>query len=199
MVKLTIGIPYYETFDLTVKLLQSLAVQTNGEVEILLIDDYCKNEFSTMQDWMASSNIKLIEHTENVGVAKSRNEIIAMAEGKYIAFCDCDDQVSNDYISTLLGAITAYDTDIINFNWYDMTTHKEHRKPHNYAPWKAIYKKETMPRFSEAYEYGHEDVIFQGELERGGYTITYLDKLLYYYNSNRVGSLIWKKTHKETG
>ena len=198
MIKLSIGIPYYETFDLTKKLLNSLLIQMTDDVELILIDDYCKNEFHDIQNEWVSCNIKLIEHTENTGVAKSRNEIITTAQGKYVAFCDCDDQVTTDYVDILLNAIDTYDTDIINFNWYDMSIHKEHRQPHNYAPWKAIYKKETMPRFSEAYEYGHEDVIFQRELDNGKYTITYLDKLLYFYNSNREGSLIWKKTHRDT-
>lgn len=194
---LSIGIPYYETFDLTMQLLKSLSVQVNEKVEIILIDDYCKKEFHNIKDELTLNNIKLIEHTKNMGVAKSRNEIIDKSRGKYIAFCDGDDQITMNYVDTLLNAIVTYDTDVINFNWYDMTEHREYRKPHNPAPWKQIYKKETMPRFSEDYEYGHEDVPFQDEIDSGKYSITYLDKLLYFYNSNREGSLFWKKTHRE--
>lgn len=193
---LTIGIPYYETYSLTMQLLKELSIQKNNKVEVLLIDDYCKKEFQSIKDELALNNIKLIEHINNMGVAKSRNEIIDKSRGKYIAFCDGDDQITMDYIETLLNAIDTYDTDVINFNWYDMTEHIEYRKPHNPAPWKQIYKKETMPRFSEEYEYGHEDVPFQAEIDSGKYTITYLDKMIYLYNSNREGSLYWKKTHK---
>ena len=200
-IKLSIIIPYYETFDLTMRLLKGLSVQVNEKVEIILIDDYCKNEFHNMKDTLKSWNVKLIEHKENQGTAKTRNEGIKNAKGKYIAFCDCDDQITMDYVETLLNAIDTYGTDIINFNWYDMTQHIEVRKPDNYAMWKAIYRKETMPHFMEELGYGHEDVPFQGEIEEGirsgKYTITYLDKLLYLYNSNRVGSLLWKKTHRE--
>lgn len=198
MVKLSIVIPYFETYYLTKKLISELSMQIqNNEVEIILIDDYCKNEFEEFKDILSLNGIKVITHKENVGVAKSRNEGIDIASGKYVAFIDCDDLITMDYIDTLLNAIDTYDTDVINFNWYDMTTHQEHRVPHNYAPWKAIYKKETMPHFKEDMQYGHEDVLFQGEIDSGKYSITYLDKLLYFYNSNRVGSLIWKKTHKE--
>lgn len=200
-IKLSIIIPYFETFDLTMKLLRELAIQKTDEVEIIVIDDYCEHEFQAMQldenDILLHSGIICINHIENIGVAKSRNEGIKQAEGKYIAFIDCDDMITMDYVDTLLNAINTYDTDVINFNWYDMTTHEEHRKPHNPAPWKQIYKKETMPIFSEKYEYGHEDVPFQGEIDSGKYTITYLDKMIYMYNSNREGSLYWKKTHKE--
>lgn len=189
MVKLSIVIPYFETFELTLQLLKSLAVQTTDEVEIILIDDGCyEKAFDRLSDIC-------IIHQDNIGVAKTRNKGIEIADGKYIAFIDCDDMVTPNYIETLLDAINKYDTDVINFNWYDMTTHEEHRKPHNYAPWKAIYKKETMPRFREDMEYGSEDVPFQEEIDSGKYSIEYLDKLLYFYNSNREGSLIWKKEH----
>lgn len=201
MVKLSIVIPYFETYDLTIKLLKELAIQKNDEVEIIVVDDYCKNEFASIRvdsdDILLKTKATIIHHVKNKGVAKSRNEGIELAQGKYVAFIDCDDQITMDYIDTLLDAINKYDTDVINFNWYDMTEHLEYRKPHNPAPWKAIYKKATMPRFSEEYEYGHEDVPFQGEIESGRYTITYLDKMIYLYNSNREGSLFWKKTHKE--
>lgn len=206
MVKLSLIIPYFETYDLTLNLLRELSLQKNGndEIEIILIDDYCENEFKKTKvdkdDILNKGKIVVVEHKTNQGTAISRNEGIDLAKGKYVAFIDCDDQITMDYCATLLNAIDKYDTDIINFNWYDMTQHIEVRKPDNYAMWKAIYKKETMPHFMEGLGYGHEDVPFQGEIEEGirtgKYTITYLDKLLYLYNSNRVGSLIWKKTHQ---
>lgn len=197
MVKLSIIIPYFETYDLTMKLLKELSIQKNDEVEVILIDDYLKNEFYDIKDELMINNIRLIENRANKGVARVRNDGIELSRGKYVAFIDCDDMITMDYVDTLLKAINTYDTDVINFNWYDMTEHVECRKPHNPAPWKQIYKKETMPRFSEEYEYGYEDVPFQEEIDSGKYTITYLDKMIYMYNSNREGSLFWKKTHKE--
>lgn len=192
MVKLSIIIPYFETYDLTERLIKQLILQKNDEVEVILIDDGCfEGRFNYF-----NKQIKVI-HQDNVGVAKTRNRGIKMALGKYIAFIDCDDLITIDYIDTLLEAIDKYDTDVINFNWYDMTDHIEIRKPHNYAPWKAIYKRETIPMFLETMEYGSEDIVFQGEIDSGKYTIIYLDKLIYFYNSNREGSLYWKKTHKE--
>ncbi len=186
---LSVIIPYFETYELTEQLLKKLDEQMQDEVEVLLIDDGCyETRFGKYK------NVKII-HKDNEGVAKTRNLGIYEAKGKYVGFIDCDDIITDDYINTLLQAINKYDTDVINFNWYDMTTHEEHRKPHNYAPWKAIYKKETMPMFLETFKYGHEDVFFQEEIDSGKYTIIYLDKLLYFYNSNRVGSLIWKKIH----
>jgi len=66
MVKLSIIIPYYETFDLTLKLLRNLAIQKTDEVEIILIDDYCKYEFSsikvTSDDVLLKTKATIIHH-----------------------------------------------------------------------------------------------------------------------------------------
>lgn len=196
MKKISIVIPYYETYELTEKILRELEIQMKYGVEVIVIDDGC-NE--TRLDKYRSPYIKVI-HQENMGVAKSRNKGIDLARGEYIGFIDCDDQITMDYVDTLLNAIKEYKTDIINFNWYDMTYHQEYRKPHNYAPWKAIYKKSIIPPFREDREYGSEDIDFQELInkwvESKTVSITYLDKILYLYNSNREGSLYWKSTHQ---
>ena len=193
MVKLSIMIPYFETYELTKRLMDGLQVQLTDETEIILIDDGCNED--RLDVYNKDKRIRVI-HQENKGTAKTRNLGIDIAKGKYVAFIDCDDMVTMDYVVTLLEAIDKYDTDVINLNWYDMSTHQEIRKPQNYAMWKAIYRRENMPKFLEGCEYGHEDVPFQAEIVSGKYEIIYLDKLLYFYNSNREGSLICKKTHR---
>lgn len=197
MVKLSIVIPYYETYELTKKLLDSLVPQCNKEVEIILLDDGCNEQaFDDYIVLRSFDNLRIV-HQDNIGVAKSRNKGIDLAKGKYVGFIDCDDLVTPDYIDVLLEAIDKYDTDIINFNWVNINTNAIIRKPSNPAPWKAIYKKEKINKFREDMSYGTEDLDFQAEIKEGiatgKYSITYLDRLLYIYNSNREGSLTWKK------
>lgn len=194
MVKLSIIIPYYKTYELTNKLLKELSIQATDEVEILVYDDGC-NE--TRLDAYDGLNKICIKHQANMGVAKTRNRGVYEAKGEYIAFIDSDDQITINYIDTLLNAIELYKTDIINFNWLDLNDNVVIRKPDNPAVWKAIYKKEIIVKFREDMEYGSEDFIFQCELnnkiKNKEITITYLDKVLYLYNSNREGSLMWLK------
>ena len=194
MVKLSIIIPYYETYDLTMRLLRGLSVQMTDEVEVLLIDDYCKKEFHNMKDEFKKWNVNLIEHKENLGTARTRNEGIKIAKGKYISFCDCDDTVTMDYIDTLLKAIDETPTEVINFNWLDLSENQVVRRPTNPAMWKAIYRRDICPLFREDLTWGEEDVDFQVEVQQ--METTYLDRVLYIYNSNREGSLYWRKTHR---
>ena len=41
MVKLSIIIPYYDTYDFTIKLLKELSIQKKDNVEVILVDDGC--------------------------------------------------------------------------------------------------------------------------------------------------------------
>ena len=193
-IKLSIIIPYYETYELMMLLLKGLSVQMTPEVEIILIDDYCKGEFHDMKDELALNNIILVEHEKNWGTARTRNQGIDMAKGQYIGFIDCDDTVTMDYINVLLKAIEETPTEVINFNWLGLSENEVVKRPTNPAMWKAIYRRDVCPLFREDLTWGEEDVDFQVEVQK--MQTTYLDRVLYIYNSNREGSLFWRKTHR---
>lgn len=197
-IKLSIIIPYFETFELTMKLLRELSLQRNNneEVEIILVDDGCKNEFAKIEvatdDILNKGRITVITHEKNEGVSKSRNDGIKIAKGKYIAFIDSDDMITMDYIERLLNIIEEHNEDIIYFNWADFNENAIIRHPQNYAVWKAIYKKEIVPKFDVEKRF-NEDVFFQEELEKKPLSKYYMDRVLYIYNSNREGSQMWRR------
>lgn len=189
---LSIIIPYFKTYELTEILLKGLLVQLNDEVEIIIIDDGC-NEKRLDKLVKGYDNVTLI-HQENKGTAKTRNLGIRKAKGEYIAFVDCDDTLTMDYVSVLLKAIKETPTEVINFNWLGLSENEVVRKPTNPAMWKAIYRNDKCPLFREDLDWGEEDVDFQEEVQQ--METTYLDRVLYIYNSNREGSLFWRKTHR---
>ena len=186
--KLSIIIPYYQTYELTEKLLDKLIPQLNKEVEVFLVDDGC-NE--TRLD-KYSDVINIIHLKENGGDSVARNVAIKQANGKYIGFIDSDDLIIDDYIEELLKNIDEHNEDVIFFDWQDMNTGFVVRHPTNYAVWKAIYKTNIIPLFVEGRRYS-SDVPFQEDLNSKDYTRFYIDRVLYYYNSNREGSLSQEK------
>ena len=194
MVKLSLIIPYFKTYELTKRLLDSLIPQCNKEVEIILIDDGCNEDrLDEYKILNCFDNLQLI-HQENKGTAKTRNLGISKAKGKYIGFIDCDDMVTADYIEKLLNAIDTYGTEVINFNWLGLSENEVVCRPTNPAMWKAIYRKDICPLFREDLQWGEEDVDFQQDVQK--LETTYLDRVLYLYESNREGSLFWRKTHQ---
>ena len=191
MIKLSIIIPHYDTYDLTYKLLKELSIQVNNNVEIIVIDDSNDLRLDVFSD------IAIIKHFNiKQGISRARNYGLDISKGSYISFIDSDDMITNDYIDVLLNAIDTREEDIIVFNWVDFNNNLIYRQPRNYAVWKAIYKKDIVPRFNENVEFD-EDVYFQEELLKTRHSYYYIDRVLYIYNSGRVGSAMYRKLQKE--
>jgi len=192
MIKLSIIIPYYNTYEYTIKLLKELQIQKTEEVEVILIDDGCnETRFDVFSEF-------IIEHKEHLGACAAWNAGIARATGEYIAFIDSDDMISMDYVEQLLKAIDEIGKDEILFSWADPKTMQIMERPINRAIWKAIYRKEIVPKFDEKLEY-NTDAQFQKDLSKIRHSKGYLRRLLYFYNSNREGSITWKKRNKNMG
>lgn len=189
MVKLSILIPYYQTYELTERLIKELITQKTDEVEIIIIDDGCNEKRLDQYD----KEIKVIHLEENKGVSYARNTGIKEATGEYVAFIDSDDMIMMDYVSQLIKLINERKEQVIIFNWLDISTNDVIRLPENCAVWKAIYKKELIPLFDESLRV-REDYFFQQELEKKDYSKYYFNRVLYIYNSNRQGSLWWNET-----
>lgn len=107
--KLTLIIPYYNAEPYTHELLDCLAPQITGEVEVILIDDGSKIPFrNTDYGW-----VKVVRQ-ENMGLARARNVGLDIAQGEYICFIDADDLVSDTYVNDILGSIPF---DYLELSW----------------------------------------------------------------------------------
>ena len=190
MLKLSIIIPYYDTYELTIKLLKQLELQKTDDVEIILIDDGCHETRFDKYDF-----IKVIHNETNLNAPKSWNIGIRASKGKYIGFIDSDDMIMPYYIETLISAIDNELADEIKFGWLDINRNHHVPKPINVAIWKAIYKREICPLFREDWKY-RSDVPFQKDLAKIQHTNILLNKTLYLYNSGREGSLTWERLQK---
>lgn len=194
--KLSIIIPYYNTYELTNKLLKELFIQNNKEIEIILIDDGCNEKRLDSFKYLYCFNNLHIIHKENGGVSSARNKGLEIAQGQYISFIDSDDMIMPNYIETLLELINTRNEDIIYFNWLDINTNDVVKRPANPAVWKAIYKKEILPRFDETLK-AREDYFLLEEINKKEHTEYYYDKVLYIYNSRREDGLTCKSERGE--
>ena len=185
MIKLSLLIAYYDTYDYTTKLLKELSIQKKDDIEVILIDDGChEKRFDEFKEF------KIIHLEKNEGMSNALNIGLEHAKGEYIGFIDSDDQITMDYIDILLETLKTHNEEIIYFNWADFNLNYIIKHPENYALWKAIYKKEIFPKF-EKNRRVNNDVPVQDELRSKEHTEFYIDRVLYIYNSNRVGGISW--------
>lgn len=187
--EISIIIPYYKTLDLTKELLNVLTPQLTEEIEVIIVDDGCNEKE------LDNLGVKVIHLPENSGNAsKPRNVGLDNAKGKYIAFIDSDDMVSNDYIETLL-EYTKKNTDIIFLSWKgkSIIVNMDKKPPQwNCSVWCRVYRREIIGdiRFDEKLNIG-EDWVFNENIKYN--TSKCIKKVIYYYNEGRPGSLINSK------
>lgn len=190
MIKLSIIIPYYDTYNYTIKLLRELQIQVTDEVEVILVDDGCnETRFDEFKEF------KII-HVDHIGASAAWNLGIKAATGKFIGFIDSDDMIMMNYIEELIHAIDMDIADEILFDWFDINRNEVIKHPGARAIWKAIYRKEIVPLFNEEYVH-HTDAPFQENLRRIKHTRRSIHKCLYCYRSRREGSITWRYRHGE--
>lgn len=74
--------------------LDSLLLQTYSQIELIIIDDCSGDDCpQKIENWIQRNNIicTFIQHTANIGITKTSNEIVSLAKGKYISLFATDD------------------------------------------------------------------------------------------------------------
>ena len=191
MYKLSIIIPYYETYEYTKELLEKLMQQITDEIEVIIVDDGCND--SRLDNLIKNKNNMLVLHRwENSGGAsRPRNVGLDLAKGEYVTFIDSDDMVSDDYINKIFKAIESK-PDIIFLSWQSKIQKviMNIQPPKwNCAVWCRVYKKDIIGdiRFDEELKIA-EDWKFNQQIKWK--TKQCIKDIIYYYNNGRKGSLL---------
>ena len=118
---ISVVVPVYNVEDYLRRCLVSLASQTYGNLEIILVDDGSTDSSGMICDEFASNDSRaVVIHQENKWLSGARNAGLAIAKGDYICFVDSDDFVSSKYIATLYDGVAAgYDMSIVGFEYVD--------------------------------------------------------------------------------
>lgn len=91
--KISVLMPAFNAADFIVESIESLINQTFRDIEIYILDD-CSSD-NTRDIIESYSNkfhfINVYYNKENLGIAASRNKLLNLAKGDYIAWCDSDD------------------------------------------------------------------------------------------------------------
>lgn len=173
---LSIIIPTYNLNEYADRLLDVLDKQINEKIEVILVDDGSDIPYTSNYKW-----VKIIRLPTNSGAAgKPRNVGLDNAKGKYIAFIDVDDLVSEDYIEQILSHLGK---DITFISWKSevhniVITNKPPRW--NCSVWCRVYKREIIGRlrFKEDLKIA-EDWLFNRLIRYGTYNS--IKKQIYFY------------------
>ena len=114
---ISVIIPIYNVEKYLRKCIDSVINQTYRNIEIILVNDgspdNCKN---ICEEYKEKDNRIIIINKENGGLSDARNAGIDIANGKYIAFIDSDDYVTDDYIEFMYNLIKDNDVNMAMCN-----------------------------------------------------------------------------------
>ena len=98
--KVSIIVPVYNAGRFLEQTLQSVFQQDFTDWELLLVNDCSTdNSIEIIRRHEDDKRIRLINLDKNGGAAVARNQGIALAKGRYIAFLDSDDIWKSDKLS----------------------------------------------------------------------------------------------------
>ncbi|SFH54169.1 glycosyltransferase family 2 protein [Pisciglobus halotolerans] len=112
-------VPIYNAEDFLASCIDSILTQSLTDIEVLLIDDgSCDHSATICQRYMQQDNRVVVMTKENEGVSATRNVGLALATGKYIAFLDADDTLTNQALEILVQTMEEKQVDAVFANYF---------------------------------------------------------------------------------
>lgn len=92
MPKVSVLVPIYKTNpDYLKEAIQSILNQTFADFELLILDDCPEDTREEVVKSFQDKRIKYFKNEQNLGITPSRNKLIDLAQGEYLAIMDHDD------------------------------------------------------------------------------------------------------------
>lgn len=114
----SIIMPVYNTGNVLHSQNKSVLMQTFTDFELLLIDDGSQDGSSEICDYYAQKDPRvLVFHKINGGICDARNYGITRTCGKYIAFCDHDDEYLPFLLEKSIEIFEKTDSDLLHYRY----------------------------------------------------------------------------------
>lgn len=212
----SIIVPVYNAEEFLAKCLDSLLAQSYSPIEIILVNDgSTDNSLDICNDYaLKHKNIQVINQ-ENKGVSVARNNALDVVKGEYIAFCDSDDYMYPEMISTLVKNMEENECElsVCGFFLFNETNIDKSKIPFDVCKklkkvemeievlsnkqcagylWNKLFKKEVIFK-DEPLRFQHdirvfEDLIFVLEYLRRIRYMCITPMQLYFYRNNPKGA-----------
>ncbi|SHL56445.1 Glycosyl transferase family 2 [Fibrobacter sp. UWT2] len=111
---ISIIMPVYNAKRFLESAIESILSQSLENFELILIDDGSFDGSASICDDFAKRDSRIIlVHQKNMGTSFARNVGLKMAKGKYVAFCDHDDEFSPEMLKSNYEIAEEYKADVV--------------------------------------------------------------------------------------
>ena len=118
---ISVILPVYNVEPFLKRCVESVLHQVNVTLEIILVDDGSTDLSGKMCDEYAANypGIRCV-HINNSGPATAKNVGYDLAQGKYVAFIDSDDEIMPNMFSEMLQSGYKHNADIVCCNYIQL-------------------------------------------------------------------------------
>lgn len=212
-IDLSIIIPLYNSAPFIDKCLTAFINQrTEYKFEIILVNDGSRDNTEEIIDKYIKKYPEIIVkiNQKNQGISAARNNGLAKVKGRYIAFADHDDWVSEDYIQRLLTIAYEKNADIVKCGYTKMINGKialpECDADKIYMNglgndvlnvpgfiWGGVYKNELFERIKFPEKYWYEDMVTRFLVFRKSKIFVNISDAIYYklVHKNNASKKVW--------
>lgn len=122
MPRISVVVPVYQVESYLATCLQSLARQTERDLEVIMVDDGSTDGSRALAERFAAHDRRFrLVCQANGGLGSARNTGTALATGEFLAFVDSDDVLPRDAYERLLRALDATGSDFATGNVQRLT------------------------------------------------------------------------------
>lgn len=206
--KVSIITPVYKVASFIERCVVSLFEQTYKNMEYVFVDDCSPdNSVEILKQVLKryperESQVKIISHSTNRGVAAARNTGLETVTGDYVYYVDADDWIEKDAIEQMASLAQKNGSDIVAGGWYLSFSENERRMPMpvyqdvesslramlggqmRWNLWLFMIRRELYVKYNIAYIEGQnvgEDMLVLVKLFAHAQSISYLNKPVYHY------------------
>jgi len=102
----TIMMPAHNAMRWIRETIESVLNQTFQSFELIMMDDGSSDQtFQLAKPYQRDPRIKLFKNQKQIGVSATRNRILSLARGKYIAVCDSDDLMFPSFLERFVNIL----------------------------------------------------------------------------------------------
>ncbi len=111
----SIIVPIYNTEKYLERCINSILDQSYKNIELILVDDGSSDSSLSMCESYAAKDDRVkVFHQSNAGVSVARNKGLQNATGKYVAFVDSDDELTETAVECLVADAEKYNADVVS-------------------------------------------------------------------------------------
>lgn len=205
----SIILPVYNAKKYLSNTIESILDQTFQDFELILIDDGSTDGSSEICTSYRRIDKRIIyKRQNNQGISNARNQGIRLSNGKYIAFCDHDDEYDSNLLNIAYEKLHDSEFDVFKFSYQNIVYLGEQKVKkyyirsydyqgetsilkkdyvlfniYSFTVWNGIYRREYLINKEECFDtnikFGMEDVLFNINLFNKLTKILILDVVLY--------------------